>query len=294
MRILMFSQVMLIVLMAASASTYAKPLVLSSLRPLTLIAQEISGTSASVDTLLPVTASHHDYPLKTSDYARLKTADVVLWVGPELESFLQKPVGNLEVSKVITAYNLKDIYWPAKHHQSGSQKDPHKHGQDPHLWLDPRNAVVVAKAITEKLEQVDPGNALLYRENFRLFKEKTQKLDEQLKVSLKPMADIGFVVYHEGFGHFVSRYGLNQLDYLTYTPEQKPGARHLHQLRLILASEARCLFLEPYGDIQSARNLAQEFKLPTATLDALGSPDVSNYSQLLEQMSNAVLTCLTH
>jgi zinc transport system substrate-binding protein len=294
MRTSKFSLFAAIVLMLSSVSAYAKPLVLSSLRPLTLIAQEITGASASVDTLLPVTASHHDYPLKTSDYTRLKTADIVLWVGPELESFLQKPLSNLDASKIITAYTLKDIHWPADNHRSGAQKDTHEHEQDPHLWLDPRNAVLVAKAITEKLEQVDAANAVLYRENFRLFKEKIQKLDERLKASLKPLEGIGFVVYHEGFGHFVSHYGLYQLDYLTYTPEQKPGARHLHQLRLILAKETKCLFLEPYGDTRSARDLAQEFKLPTATLDALGAQDVSNYSQLLEQMSNAFLTCLTN
>src|SRR5688572_6550393 len=107
MRVRIFSQLVAIVLLIASASSYAKPMVLSSLRPLTLIAQEIAGTSANVDTLLPATASHHDYPLKTSDYARLKAADVVIWVGPELESFLQKPLGNVTAGKVITAYTLK-------------------------------------------------------------------------------------------------------------------------------------------------------------------------------------------
>lgn len=293
MRTWIFFQLAAIVLMFASASIYAKPMVLSSLRPLTLIAQEIAGTSANVDTLLPATASHHDYPLKTSDYIRLQKSDIVLWIGPELESFLQKPLSNLDAGKVITSYTLKGIYWP-EGHNSNVHKGSHEHEQDPHLWLDPRNAVIVAQTLTEKLEQVDRANSAQYRENFRLFSEKTKALDEKLKASMKPLKGIGFVVYHEGFAHFVSHYGLNQLDYLTYTPEQKPGARHLHQLRLILASEAKCLLLEPYGDTQSARDLAQEFKLRTAVLDSLGSQGISNYSQLLEQMSKAFLACLTN
>ncbi|RYY73703.1 MAG: zinc ABC transporter substrate-binding protein [Gammaproteobacteria bacterium] len=293
MKASIFSKLAAIVLIFASISSNAKPLVLSSLQPLTLIAQEITGTAANVDTLLPLTASHHDYPLKTSDHTRLKQADVILWVGPELESFLQKPLGNLEANKIITAYALAGIYWP-KSHNVGAHKDSHDHAQDPHLWLDPRNAIVVARALTEKLANIDSINSTYYRENFRLFDEKVQKLDEKLKASMKPLAGIGFVVYHEGFGHFVSHYDLKQLDYVTYTPEQKPGARHLHQLRLILANEAKCIFLEPYGDTQSARDLAQEFKLRTAVVDALGSQNVSNYSQLLERMSDAFLTCLTN
>lgn len=291
MRKSLFSLVAMIGLVLVANMGHAKPLVLSSLKPLTLIAQEITGSSAEVDTLLPATASHHDYPLKASDYARLQKADVVLWIGPELESFLQKPIANLTSAKIITAYELKGLYWPKSHSAAEAR---HDHEQDPHLWLDPRNAVLVAQTLTAKLSLIDATHAPQYAENLRLFTEKTQKLDEKLKASLKPLAGIGFVVYHEGFGHFVSHYGLHQLDYLTYTPEQKPGARHLHQLRQILAKEGRCLFLEPYGDTQSARNLAQEFKLRTGILDSLGTQGVENYPQLLEQMSNSFLACLAN
>ena len=292
MRVRIFSQLVAIVLLIASASSYAKPMVLSSLRPLTLIAQEITGVAADVDTLLPTTGSHHDYPLKASDYSRLQKADVVLWVGPELESFLKKPIANLDAAKVITVYGLQGLNWPEDRH-AGAETD-HGHERDPHIWLDPRNAALVAQVLTAKLVQIDGAHSHQYRENLRVFSEKMQKLDEKLKLTLKPLAGIGFVVYHEGFGHFVSRYNLHQLDYVTYTPEQKPGARHLHQLRLILAKEGKCLFLEPYGDTQSARNLAQEFQLRTGILDSLGIQGVANYPQLLEQMSSAFLTCLTN
>jgi len=270
----------------------AKPVVLSSLKPLTLIAQEITGTSANVDTLLPATASHHDYPLKASDYTRLQKADIFLWVGPELESFLQKPVTNLDATKSISVYKLNGMNWPASDHSTAQAG--HDHEKDPHVWLDPRNAIVIAQALTEKLIQIDSKNSAQYRENFRLFAEKIKKLDEKLEISLTPLSAAGFVVYHEGFGHFVSHYGLRQLDYVTYTPEQKPGARHLNQLRLILAKEGKCLFLEPYGDTQSARNLAQEFNLRVGILDSLGTQGVADYSQLLEQMSTSFLTCLTN
>src|SRR6187402_3504462 len=126
----------------------AKPVVLSSLKPLTLIAQEITGTSANVDTLLPATGSHHDYPLKASDYTRLQKADIFLWVGPELESFLQKPVTNLDATKSISVYKLNGMNWPASDHSTAQAG--HDHEKDPHVWLDPRNAIVIAQALTEK------------------------------------------------------------------------------------------------------------------------------------------------
>lgn len=274
-------------LFATEAS--ARVTVLSSIKPLSLIVLEVAGSSADVDTLLPITASPHDYPLKASDYGRLQKADLVLWVGPELESFLRKPIANLPSAKTITAYELAGLNWPADDHDSD-----HHHERDPHLWLDPRNAVVVAQAVTEKLVQLDPTNTTLYRKNMQTFAANMRLLDEKLTKQLKPLAGQGFAVYHEGYGHFISHYGLHQIDFVTFTPEQRPGAKHLQQLREDLAKSGQCIFMEPYYELQSVRDLAKELKLRLGVLDALGTQNTPNYAQLLERMADAFSACLAN
>lgn len=266
-------------------------MVLSSIKPLTLIAQELVGKNADVDTLLPATASPHNYPLKMSDYSRLQKADIFLWVGPELEGFLQKSIRNLPRDRIITAYNLPAMNWPEDAHDSAGE---HHHERDPHLWLDPRNAVVVARALSAQLIRRDPTNTALYDKNMQIFALKMAELDRILTSKLAPFAGLGFAVYHEGYQHFVSRYGLHQLNYVTFTPEQRPGAKHLQQLRNALTKEGHCLFLEPYNEQQSMRDLAQELKLKTGILDALGSQEgIVSYSQLIELMADSVANCLT-
>jgi zinc transport system substrate-binding protein len=270
----------------------AKPVVLSSIKPLTLIAQEIAGHCATIDTLLPETASPHNYPLKVSDHSRLQKANVVLWIGSELESFLQQPLSSLPASQRITAYELPGLYWPTE--EAHADNDGHHHARDPHLWLDPRNAIVIAQALGEKLAEIDNKNKLIYMANLQTFIAKTTKLDAALITQLKPFAGRGFAVYHEGYSHFVNHYGLYQLNYVTFTPEQKPGAKHLHQLRKILSREGHCLFLEPYYEQQSMRDLAKELNLKLGILDALGSQDVNSYEQLLARMANAFSHCLAN
>lgn len=284
------SLLMAVTLLLAVQICHAKPLILASIKPLALIAQEITGTAADVDTLLPDTASHHDYPLKVSDHARMKKADVILWIGPELESFLQKPIANIAPTKIITSYELAGMNWPVNNH--ASEHSDHAFEHDPHLWLDPRNAVIVAQALTLQLVQIDAINAKQYQTNLQVFTAKMQQLDTQLQASLKPLAGLGFAVYHEGFEHFVGRYGLHQLDYVTFTPEQKPGAKHMAQLRGALAG-GKCLFLEPYKDTQSMRDLAQELHLRLGLLDALGTQGAKSYTQLLTQMAESFSACLT-
>ena len=274
------------------ACAEAKPLVLSSLKPLSLIVQEVAGPLASVDTLLPITASHHDYPMKVSDYTRLNHADLILWVGPELESFLQKPLAGMPPAKLITISKLNGLYWPTSSTPEAVQE--HEHEKDPHVWLDPRNAMELAKVVAENLARLDPQNALQYKANLQKFLVATSALDAHLTAEMKPLAGHGFAVYHEGFGHFVQRYGLHELGYVTFTPEQKPGAKHLHQLREKLAKEGECLFLEPQNDQQSLRDLAQELHLRVGTLDIIGGQSVTTYSQLMEQIAKGFSTCLAN
>lgn len=262
----------------------AKPQLLVSLKPIALIAKEVAGADADVQTLLPVTASHHDYPLKTSDYARLKAADLVVWVGPELESFLQKPLAGLPPEKVIAIYSLSELNWPAQ-----SLGEPER---DPHVWLDPRNAVVIAEKITQELVRIDPQHAAQYRKHLQMFATDTRELDSKIAASMTPLQGKGFAVYHEGYSHFVQHYGLLQLGYVTFTPEQKPGAKHLHQLREKLVDKGKCLFLEPQNDQQSSRDLAQELHLKLGQLDIIGNQSVTRYAQLMEQIAAGFSACL--
>lgn len=275
-----------------AAPVQAKLQVLASIKPLALIAQEVAGDQADVITLLPITASPHDFPLKMSDHKRLRAADLVLWVGPELESFLARPLANLADDKLITSYRLAGLHWPdevaSDHHHSS-----HAHlGKDPHIWLDPRNAVLISQVLAARLAQLQPESAAVFRANAQRFAASIQLLDQQLVQQLKSVSEVGFAVYHEGYGHFVGRYGLHQVAYVTYTPERRPGAKHLQELREVLAKEGRCLFMEPYYKAQGMEEMAKTLNLRIGLLDPIGEQQVSSYQQLLQQLSQSFLTCL--
>lgn len=274
----------------------AKPQILASIKPLALIAQEVAGTNAQIETLLPITASPHDYPLKMSDHRRLRDADLVLWVGPELESFLARSLVNIPAPKVMATYNLPDLYWPENTSESdGHQHANHQHiGGDPHLWLDPRNAQVIARALTAKLIAIDPQSARVYQANTERFVAHLQQLDQQLNQQLAPIKSKGFAVYHEGYSHFVSRYGLHQVGYVTYAPERRPGAKHLKELHEVLRQEGKCLFVEPYYQVESIESMAKSMGLRIGVLDPIGDQQVSSYQQLLEKLGQSFLTCLTN
>src|SRR6187402_2997641 len=154
--------------------------VLASIKPLALIAQEVAGNQTEVSTLLPITASPHDYPLKMSDHQRLRAADLVLWIGPEMESFLARPLANLAADKLITSYQLAGVHWPEAAPDEHHHNDHAHFGKDPHLWLDPRNALVIAEAVAARLAQLQPASAAQFHANAARFAAAVTLLDEQL------------------------------------------------------------------------------------------------------------------
>ncbi len=282
----------LVVVLSVAMPAQAKLQVVASIKPLALIAQEVAGDQADVTTLLPITASPHDYPLKMSDHKRLRAADLVVWVGPELESFLARPLANIAADKLLTSYQLPDLYWPIAEDGDHNHSSHAHANKDPHIWLDPRNAAAIAQAIATRLGQQQPEAAAQFRANAQQFVASVQRVDQQIAQQLESVKGVGFAVYHEGYAHFVGRYGLHQVAYVTYTPERRPGAKHLNELREVLAQEGECLFMEPHYKVQGMEEMAATLNLRIGLLDSIGDQQVSSYQQLLQQLSQSFLTCL--
>lgn len=281
-------------LWALASPAQAEVEVLTSIKPLALIAEAVVGEQGRVSHLLPANASPHDYPLKVSDMQRLNQADLVLWVGEELETFLHRPLQNLPENRRMTLSALSTLHWPVEsHEEEGHDHDHHHHGgRDPHLWLNPDNGQAIALALAERLAEREPSQAEGYRARARALVEELAALDERLKAQLQPLAERPFAVYHEGYSHFVSHYQLNQVASVTVSPERRPGARHLYELRQQLKGAA-CLFTEPYYDMSAARRLADELGLQLGEVDLLGADaTIDSYPELLERLGASVAGCL--
>jgi zinc transport system substrate-binding protein len=254
--------------------------VVASIRPLALIANDLLGPLADVDVLVPGGASPHDYSLKVSDVRRLRAADLVVWMGPEMERFLEKPLAGLPSERVLSLGSRLDA------------RDSGDHDHDLHQWLDPRLAKIMAKAVAARLQGLYPGLSEQIEARLEQQLASYDRLHHDVIEVLAPVRDVGFVVEHRGYDLFVNAFGLNQLGWLSATPEQPPGARHLYELEQRLRdSSARCLFMEYAHQSDGARNLARQLELRAQTLDILGH-NAQSYEQLLRQLAHDVKDCL--
>lgn len=276
-------------------SAVAAPLkVISSIKPVALIVEGITAGTANHSVLLPIGASPHDYGLKPSDVRHLQQADVVFWVGTELESFLSDVLeNNPNAVSLMKAPNVSWRQFETEDHDHHG----HDHGtRDPHFWLGAQQSQQVAIYITQALEKIDPTNAGIYRKNLASFTERLAKTQQNAQQVLSPLKDKGYFVFHDGYGYFEEAFQLNHLGHFTVSPERRAGAKTLLAIRKQLIQEkAQCVFIEPQFSPKVVASMVQGTKVEVGTLDPMGAeiplaPD--GYAQFLMQMAKQFQTCL--
>ncbi|CNJ82275.1 high-affinity zinc transporter periplasmic protein [Yersinia mollaretii] len=306
--------------MLASAIIIANPFnmasaaVVTSVRPLGFIASAIADGVLPTEVLLPDGASPHDYALRPSDVQRLRSAELVIWVGPEMEAFLAKPLSQLADKKQIALAQLPSVtpllMKGEEHdehegedvghdhdHAKDNSGDEHHHGEyNMHIWLSPTIAKQSAIAIHDRLLELMPQNKDKLDANLRRFEDQLAQNEKNIATMLMPAQGKGYFVFHDAYGYFEKHFGLSPLGHFTVNPEIQPGAQRLHQIRTQLVEhKAVCVFAEPQFRPAVINAVAKGTDVRSGTLDPLGSGIVlgkDSYVNFLSQLSNQYVSCL--
>lgn len=193
------------------------------------------------------------------------------------------------------------------HDDHGHKDDHDDHARDgerpdhpePHIWLETHNAEVMARAIAERLAELDPDNASAYRQNAAAFAARMETLESQLESLLKPAAGKPFIVFHDAWQHLERQFGLTAVGSITINPEQRPGARHVSRLRSRIADlGAVCIFSEPQFDDRLVETLVEGTDARKADADPLGdlsaTPGIGYYEVSMTRAAEAFRSCLVN
>ncbi len=278
-----------------SAPAWAEaPRVVASIKPVhSLVAAVMDGTGVP-DLLVNGNGSPHSYSLRPSEARVLSRADIVFWIGPDFETFLQKPLDSLasEAVRVSWMEHLGVRLLPGRTIDGGESS-----ARDGHVWLDPANAVVMVRAITQTLQRADDENADLYADNAARTIETLENLDSELERMLVPVQKIPFITFHDALQYFETRYKLNAVGFVAVTPEQMSGAKHVAALTAdITAQNPVCIFSEPGFASGLVQTLMAGTDLKRGTLDPEGAalrPGPDFYFDLMRGLADNLTACLS-
>ena len=291
----------LLSLLLFSVFSHAEVRVLTSIKPLQLMAAAVQDGVGEPDVLLPPGASPHHFALRPSDIRRLQDADLFYWIGPDMEHFLMRSLDTRKGPSVslqdLEGMTLRRFGEDGHGHAHSDHDQDHRPGSvDTHLWLLPDNARVIARKMADDLGALDPENAARYQQNAEAFSSRLATLDTRLKARLKKVEQRPFFVFHEGFDYFEAHYGLRHEGVFSVLGEVQPGARHVAEMRARLEKAGpSCVFSEPPIRPRLAETLTEGLPVKLAELDGLGVPvsvSANGYEQLLENMGDALADCL--
>lgn len=297
--------------------------VLASVKPLGFIASAVANGVTDTQILVPTGASPHDYSLKLSDIQKVKSADLVLWVGEDVDSFLEKPISQIDRQKVITIADLAEVkplltqahhehfHEEGEHDHKHDHKHEHKSGHEHHhehenheglstnwhVWYSPAISQIVAQKVADKLILQFPAKKALIEKNLADFNRTLAEQSDKIKVQLAPFKEKGFFVFHDAYGYFNDAYGLKQTGYFTINPLVAPGAKTLAHIKEEIAEHrVNCLFAEPQFTPKVIESLAKGTAVNVGRLDPIGDEvalGANSYASFLQATADSYAQCLS-
>ena len=301
--------------------------VVTSIKPIHSLASYLMDGVGKPDLIVDGFNSPHGFSMKPSHAKMLQNADLIFWIGEDLESFLEKPLNSIakKAEKIelieikglnVLKFRERNIFDEHDHDDQAKKEDDHDdhddhdkkeddhddhdgheghgHGEyDPHIWLDPINAKVILKEMTEHLIENDLKNASTYKSNLDKALNDIDKLT--MDVMTESNESTSSIVFHDAYQYFEERFNVKILGAFTVNTDVMPGAEQLSEIREIIEHDkVKCIFSEPQFNPDIIKVVAKDMNIKTGVVDPLGAtlnPGKDLYFDLIRNMSASFKGC---
>ena len=284
--------------------------VVTSIKPIHSLASYLMDGIGKPDLIVDGYASPHGFSMKPSHAKMLQNADLIFWVGEDLENFLEKPLKSIakKAEKIelieikglnVLKFRERNIFDEHDHghddhdkkeddhddhdhddhgkkeehddHDDHDGHEGHAHGEfDPHIWLDTMNAKAMLNEMAEHLIENDPKNEAKYKSNLDKALKDIDKLTIEVMTELNN--SVSSIVFHDAYQYFEKRFNVNVLGAFTVNTDVMPGAEQLAEIREIIEHDkVACVFSEPQFNPDIINAVAKDMKIKTGVLDPLGA-----------------------
>jgi len=276
--------------------------VVAATQDLASIAQEVGGDKIKLDALAKGYQDPHFVEAKPSFVLLLNKADLLIVVGRDLEiGWLPPLITQSRNAKIAPgAQGYLDASLTAKILElptgqiTRAMGDVHPMG-NPHYWLDPENGRRIAKAIQEKLAQMDAANAAYYQQREADFEQRLNAAQQRWKTAMAPYKGLKVVTYHRSWPNFADAFGLDVVGYVEPKPGIPPTPQHtLDVINTMKTQNIKIIMVEPYFDLKTPNSIASQTgaKVLVMPPSVGGVPAASDYFKLFDTEVNMLVAAI--
>ena len=275
-------------------TVHAKINIVATIPDLAAIAKEVGGELVNVDSIARREQDPHYLEAKPSYAVKMNKADLLIAVGLELEvgwlpvlmtqsrnpKIQQAAPGHLDASRGIPVIEIPTGK------VDRSMGDVHPLG-NPHYWLDPRNGLIIAREIADKLSSIDPANQSAYRSNLAAFESRLKSRIAGWQSEAASLRGREIITHHKSFSYFVNWMGIKVVNVIEPKPGIPPPPSHITALiDLIKSRQIRLIVSENYYDPKPSRELGKKTGAAVLNLatSVSGDPLVKTYEDLFDYL----------
>ena len=307
--------------------------VVTSIKPLHSLTSYIMDGVGEPGLIIDGVASPHNFQIKPSHAKMLQKADLVIWVGEDLESFLPTALKSIPKNSVVLELldqsGLKKLKFREKnifeghddhgHDEHGKKEDDHDdhgdeehakkeeghddhghdehghaHGEyDPHIWLDPLNAKVIVKKITNQLVKIDSANSSTYKSNSKNLLKDLDALTKTIKKDLNKNAS--FVVFHDAYQYFEKHFNISASGAISLGDASDPSPARVKEIKDRVENEdIHCVLAEPQYKVGLVKAVIEGTHANMAVIDPLGvglEAGPTLYDKLIRNLATNLSKC---
>ena len=289
--------------------------VYTSFYPLYDFATKVGGDKVDVVNLVPTGVEPHDYEPSARNMAALEEADVFIYNGVGMESWVDKVLSTLENEDLLVVEASQGVDFieghTHDHEEEHTHEEEHAHGEehnhdeehtdsvDPHVWTSIRNAKIEMENIKDALVEADPEKKDYYEANYNHYAAQFDALDKTFTDTLSQFENREIIVAHEAFGYLCHDYDLTQVGIEGMNADSEPDPERMTEIiEFAKEHEIKVIFFEELVSPKVAETIAKEIGAQTMVLNpveglteeqiAAGEDYLSVMAQNLEALKKAL------
>lgn len=287
------------------SSLNAEVKVVTTIKPIHSLVAGVMDGLGSPSLIVDGSNSPHNFSLKPSHAKMIEDAEIIFWVGEDLETFMIKPlesiannatkVSFMDLDSIIKLkFKEENILEVEGYDDDHDDHDKHADGEfDAHIWLDPKNAIEIVNEIAKTLSLKDPNNKNVYYSNAEKLNHSLNELIEKINLSINK--DARFIVFHDAYQYFEKRFDVSSAGALILNEEALPSAKKVSEIHKIIKKQnINCIISEPQFNPNIIKSIAQDSSILTRSFDPLGSSFDTNknlYFEMILSLSNSLKDC---
>jgi zinc/manganese transport system substrate-binding protein len=292
------------VLLAGAADAAAKLRVVATLSDLADLTRQVGGDRVEVTAICPGYQDAHYLEPKPSYARTLRRADLLVYSGLELEVGWLPPLLDTARNPKLrpgsrglleAALSLDQVLEVPQGSLDRSHGDVHPFG-NPHILMDPRNGLRIARGIADRLSELDPDGTEAYRHGYEVYRQHLETRIAEWEERAAGLRGVAVACYHNQWLYLTGWLGLEIVGYVENRPGIQPSPRHVEELIATLeARQVPLVICATYADVDATREVARRAGAQAVVLPAGvdGVEEATSYEALIEVIVSRLLAAMS-